>query len=119
MRQFSRKFAAHLMLAAYGGIAVLGYGLHELAPAEVHHHNIQGLAAADTGPLSVGSGHLDADHDCDICAFLDQARSEQPQVATGVVWRHLVTTMEVATPLLVLPTAEFLHVPRGPPTLLG
>jgi hypothetical protein len=119
MRRIPQKLVARLLVALYGGIALLGYGLHELAPAEDHHHHALGLAVADAGPLSVRSGHIDADHDCDICAFLDQARGDQPQVATGIVWQHVVAAVEVVTPPIVSQTAEFSHVPRGPPTHLG
>ena len=90
MRRIPHQLVTGLLLAIYGGIAVLGYGLHELAPDDAHHHH-HGLAAAhqEPGPLAFRSGgSVDDDHDCDICAFLDQARSDRPQVATSIIWQH-------------------------------
>jgi hypothetical protein len=121
MRRIPHQVVTGLLLAIYGGIAVLGYGLHELVPDGAHHHH-HSLAAAhqESGPLAFRSGgSVDDDHDCDICAFLDQARCDRPQVATSIIWQHLIAAIDVAAPRVSSQTALVSHAPRGPPAYIG
>ena len=121
MRRIPHQLVTGLLLAIYGGIAVLGYGLHELVPEDAHHHP-HGMAAAhlDAGPTGFRTGGgVDDDRDCDICAFLDQARSDRPQVVTSIIWQHLVAAIEVVLPRITSQAAPIFHAPRGPPTFIG
>jgi hypothetical protein len=120
MRRNPHQLLTGILLAIYGSISLLGYGLHELVPDGAHHHH--GLAALQqgSGPPAVRTGgSVDDDHDCDICVFLDQARSVQPQVQSAIVWHHLVAAVEIVAPRLSPQSTELSHAPRGPPTNLG
>jgi hypothetical protein len=120
MRRIPHQLVTGVLLAIYGGIAVLGYGLHELVPEDAHHHH--GLAAQHPGsaPTAVRTGgDVDDDHDCDICVFLDQARSIQPQIQSAIVWHQLVAAIELVAPRLASQSTELSHAPRGPPVLIG
>jgi hypothetical protein len=120
MRRTPKNLVTGLLLFLYGGIAVLGYGLHDLVPEDAHHHHELAVVHQGTGPLAFkAGGSVDDDHDCEICAFLDQARSAQPQVQSAVVWQHLVAAIEIVTPRLSSQISELSHAPRGPPALLG
>ena len=121
MRRIPHQLVTGLLLAIYGGIAVLGYGLHELAPEDAHHHH-HGLAVAhqESGPPAFRSGgSADDDHDCDICVFLDQARSDRPQVATSIIWQRFVAAIDVVAPRISSQTTHVSHAPRGPPAYIG
>ncbi|HEY4231816.1 MAG TPA: hypothetical protein VGM76_00175 [Lacipirellulaceae bacterium] len=120
MRRIPHQFLTGLLLAIYGGISLLGYGLHELVPEDAHHHHGLPLAHQGSGPPAFKTGgSVDDDHDCDICVFLDQARSAQPQIQTAIVWQHLVAAVEIAAPRITSQTTELSHAPRGPPIILG
>jgi hypothetical protein len=120
MRRISHNLVTGLLLFLYGGISVLGYGLHELVPEDGHHHHALAAVQQEGAPLAFKSGGgIDDDHDCDICAFLDQARSAQPQIQSAIVWQHLVAVVEQVTPRIASQTFEHSHVPRGPPVLFG
>ena len=121
MRRIPHQLVTGLLLAIYGGIAVLGYGLHELVPEDAHHHH-HGLEVAhqESEPLAFRSGGAaDDDHDCDICVFLDQARSDRPQVAASIIWQHLIAAIDVVAPRVSSQTTLVSHAPRGPPTFIG
>jgi hypothetical protein len=120
MRRLPQKLVTGVLLAIYGGIAVLGYGLHELVPEDAHHHHALAAVHHESGPPAFkAGGNVDGDHDCDICVFLDQARSVQPQVQSAIVWHHVVAAIEFKAPHLASQTAELSHGPRGPPVLVG
>jgi hypothetical protein len=121
MRRLPHQLVTGLLLAIYGGIAVLGYGLHELVPEDGHHHHFA-LAAgehADEAPAFRAGSGIDDDHDCDICVFLDQARSAQPQVQAAIIWQPLVAAVEIEAPRLTSQTKLVSHAPRGPPAFVG
>jgi hypothetical protein len=121
MRRIPHQLVTGLLLAIYGGIAVLGYGLHELVPEDAHHHHHR-LAAAhqEPGPVAFRSGGAaDDDHDCDICVFLDQARSDKPQVAASIIWQHVIAAIDVVGPRVSSQTTLVSHAPRGPPAFIG
>ena len=121
MRRIPHQLVTGVLLAIYGGIAVLGYGLHELVPEDAHHHH-HGLAAVhqDAGPTAFRtSGSVVDDHDCAICVFLDQARSDRPQVAASIIWQHLVAAIEVVVPRITSQATPIFHAPRGPPAFIG
>ena len=102
MRTNARKLLSHLLVALYGSVSLLGYGLHELAPETGHHHGLarRGIHAI-TAIQAMSTSHLQRDstgsaedaHDCDVCVFLDQLRSEQPQVHAAVVWHEFVSAV--------------------------
>jgi hypothetical protein len=120
MRQITHQRVSRLLLAAYGSVAVLGYGLHELLPEDAQHHHGLVTAHQDSGSLTVGAsiGRGD-DHDCDICVFLDQARSMQPQIELAVIYLHQVAAVTTIDLPLASQTTELSHAPRGPPALVG
>jgi hypothetical protein len=120
MRRLPQTLVTGLLLAIYGGIAVLGYGLHDLAPEDAHHHHHRFAAThQESGSPIFRTGSVDDDHDCDICVFLDQARGERPQIATGIIWQHLVAAIEFVVPRVSSQTTLVSHAPRGPPTFIG
>jgi hypothetical protein len=130
MRFFGRKRLSWVLLALYGSVGVLGYGLHELSAVDHHHHGQVAHAGHqhhhhcghgpcsghDRGPADAGIGSV---HDCQVCEFLDQIRSERPAVVTGIVWQQLVAAVSVTAPRFSSEPILGLHVPRGPPTLVG
>jgi len=124
MRFLPRKLLTAGLLAIYGGIAVLGYGLHEFAPA--HHHGAvaEFVCHGDCGGhahqhLATSGKSLTSSHECEICVFLDQLRSERPMLTAEVVWQHHVAAVYAATPRIIFQATPGLHVPRGPPILIG
>ncbi len=131
MRSTGRKLLTAGLVALYGGISLLGYGLHELAPA--HHHALPAYLAdschhhdhADrthhdqhaTGQ-PFAAGLCDA-HECDICVFLAQIRSERPLVTVPVIWQPCVAGAIITLPAATSQATLGLPVPRGPPALVG
>ena len=118
MRRIPQRLATGLLLVLYGGISLLGYGLHDLVPEDAHHHHEVSVEHDVAGPPAFTAA-ADDDHECDICQFLDQARSVPPEIQTAVVWQHLVAALEIAAPRFTSQTAELSHAPRGPPVLFG
>lgn len=112
-------------MALYGGIAVVGYGLHDLSPAHQHgsatgqvhahatctHHHSHSHAPVPDRP-----GWSDA-HECDICILLDQLRSDAPQLAAVDHWQPLIAVVAPVPALRISAFPLGLHVPRGPPAL--
>ncbi len=139
MRILGRKLLTAGLVALYGGIALLGYGLHELSP--VHQHAAIGNSSVGHGAIGHAAGHVHShgkcashvhrhapipvapgysdSHECDVCVFLDQMRSERPQLVSDVVWQHIVADTVIASPRIVSQTVLGLHAPRGPPMLVG
>ena len=134
MRRFGRKLLTVGLVALYGGISLLGYGLHELAPAH-HHGSLSQVAAHDHchgdhchgdhadhddrhGPATTSATLCDS-HECDVCVFLAQMRSERPLVVAGVGWQYFVGDAVIVAPRIASQTILGLHIPRGPPTLVG
>lgn len=122
MQKTGRKLLTTSLVALYGAVALLGYGLHELAPAHLHHH-VECHAHAHAGcihshghaPIQVTPGISDS-HECDVCVFLDQIQSERPQFHTQIVWQPTVADVAAAAPRIVSQAVPGLHAPRGPPT---
>jgi hypothetical protein len=129
MRSFPRKLLTAGLLALYGGIAVLGYGLHDLAPGHVHGAAGEHVAHDhDHGACESHSHHhaaiptgksLTSSHECEICIFLSQMRSERPTFSAEVVWQFQVAAVAVETPCIVSQAICGLHAPRGPPIQIG
>jgi hypothetical protein len=135
MPSLLRKLLTAGLLAIYSGIAVLGYGLHELAPG--HHHGPAGECLAhDHGHGGHGHGACEShshshaasspcgesisdSHECEICVFLAQIRSERPTLATEIVWQYQVAAVDVETPRILSQAIPGLHAPRGPPNQIG
>jgi len=146
MRSILHKLLTCSLLATYLGIAVLGQGLHELAPGHDHHHGLQvveciGHSHADghccshhehhasehhedhdhvpAGPVVAATGGCAHSHACDICEFLVQSVSQPPQIAV-VPDLHPPVAL-AATPHIELFAQAILglHAARGPPQLLG
>jgi hypothetical protein len=129
VRRAGEKLLIFSLLALYGGVALLGYGLHELSPAHQHahanstphehshagcsHHHHQSPA-----PIPDLPGWSDS-HDCDICQLLDQMRGELPQIASVEVWRPLATDLSAVD--VLSPTTEMcgFAAPRGPPAVIS
>jgi hypothetical protein len=128
MRFSAGKLLTSLLLALYGSVSLLGYGLHEIAGVHHHDHGVPAVAAQvghhhHHGPCShhhgPAGGSLTHAHDCEICVFLDQVRSEVPQLATAEFTEQLIADAVVAAPRVFSETAIGLHAPRGPPALVG
>ena len=129
MRSFPRKLLTAGLLALYGGIAVLGYGLHDLAPGHVHGAAGEHVAHDhDHGACESHSHHhaaiptcksLTSSHECEICIFLSQMRSERPTFSAEVVWQFQVAKVGIETPHILSQAIPGLHAPRGPPIQIG
>jgi hypothetical protein len=130
MRRIGRKLLTGGLVALYGGISLLGYGLHELVPG-AHHGPCDDVASHDHCHGDHAEHHdgrhvpasnapvLCDSHDCEICAYLAQINSERPSAAARFAWQHFVAIAENAAPHITSQTILGLHVPRGPPTIVG
>ena len=134
------------MLALYTGVTLLGHGLHWLSSEKHHHHGLGMAGCATHGPAdshSHCSHHHDATHspadqacgdqhvgvaasdcvtdahDCDICTFLLQVRSEPPRVTATVIRPHIVTAAPVDWHCFYSPISVGSHAARGPPLVLA
>ena len=126
MTRTARNLVAFAVIAAYGGISLLGHGLHWLLPEDGHHHGHEIVRCAVHGSdhhhghhhhtdesctqqgatlcetqhdesLSVTAGGCIAhSHDCEICAFLALASSERPQISTLFIAQHLTGSAPLA-----------------------
>lgn len=130
MPSLPRKLLTTGLLALYGGIAVLGYALHDLAPG--HSHGASGECVAHDHSHGACHSHshnhaasspsgksISSSHECEICVFLDQIRSERPTSTAEVVWHHHVAAVVVQTPRIISQAIPGLHAPRGPPVFVG
>jgi hypothetical protein len=128
VRFSGRKLLILSLLALYGGVSLLGYGLHELSPAHQHAHSTgtphphshAGCSHHHHAhpPVPDRAGLSDA-HDCDICQLLDQLRSELPQIAAMDSWQLLRTEIPAVLAIQPFKSPAGLPVPRGPPTLVS
>jgi hypothetical protein len=129
VRRAGRKLLILSLMALYGSVSLLGYGLHELSPAHQHAH-ATGTPHAHSHagcshhhhhayPLIPDRPGLSDAHDCDICQLLHQLRSELPQIVAFDGWQPLQT--EIAGVARVQPSRAQagLHVPRGPPAIVS
>jgi hypothetical protein len=138
-----RRILSYVLLAIYGGISILGDGLHLLTHEAGHHHGLNVVCRAI-------HGHADADHDnchnpecsfsdvaeygsssadkvvtasgcasdshvCEACAFLSQALSQPAEVAAPIDWQPLVVAAASRPESIYSPTSVGPHAPRGPP----
>ena len=125
-RSFSHLLTCTL-LATYAGIALLGQGLHLLAPGCEGGHHEHFLAAQEAHDhagdhhSSDSNGRADesnsvADlHPCEICVFLAHSVSEPPQIATVPFTQPLVAAAHCDPQGLYSLAIGGLHVARGPP----
>jgi hypothetical protein len=146
MRSLPHKLSAWTLLAIYGGVSLLGHGLHWLSPHEHHHH---GLVVAHHSHAEHAHGHChghchhDYDacelaerssgshaqtgwrsgatdgHDCDICEFLAQARGQKMHAPPAIVSAPLVSSAAIWLQRSYTPTSLGSHAPRGPPQMVG
>jgi hypothetical protein len=129
MPSLPRKLLTAGLLAMYGGIAVLGYGLHELAPGHHHAATVDHLAHDHCHGDCDGHAHehsttdsgrsLSSSHECEICIFLEQMRCERPTLTAEIVWQYQVAAVSVETPRIISQALPGLHTPRGPPIQIG
>ena len=147
MRSILHKLLSCALLAAYASVMVIGEGLHSLTPGHDHHHGLSvithsahdhGHAHAHHGcqhhshehcchnhdhdhvPAGPSIAALDGDmhsHECDICAFLYQAVSQPPQVATTPDLHPLVANVPCDVAERYSSALLGLHAARGPPQL--
>ncbi len=148
MNPAARKILSLALLAAYGGIALLGQGLHVFAPHAGHHHGLEvvrcsihgdehfhhhhdGECDHDHGPAK----HADAKHShgpvvtsrqcaahshlCEICVFLLQLRSDRAVLTAGVDCQPVAVAAMLLPQRSYTPTIVGPHAPRGPPTSIG
>jgi len=127
VRLACRKLLILNLMTLYGGVSLLGYGLHELSPAHQHAHASGTQHAHSRGgcshhhhhahwPVPDRPGMSDA-HDCDICQLLDQLRSELPQIAEVRGWQPLRAEIPAVFAIQPVKARSGLHVPRGPPAI--
>jgi hypothetical protein len=131
MRSTFRNLLTCSLLATYASIALLGEGLHWLAPDEHHHGPSLVVSTASDAPHNAGDSYATADqgvtaahgaaddHDCEICDFLAQAVSQPPQVAQSPDFAILIVETACDPPTFYSPIVLGLHTPRGPPQLLA
>jgi hypothetical protein len=129
MRHIGRQLMTASLLAIYGSIALVGYGLHELSPAHSHgsvagdihshshahcsHHHHHSHAPVPDRP-----GCSDA-QDCDICVFLDQVRSDSLQLVAIDAWQPFVADVAAYGMLRISEPLLGLYDSRGPPVLIS
>lgn len=134
MRGLSRQLLSALLLAIYGSISLMGYGLHELASHSHHdggmmvtecrhhchheHEHEDDAATSIAGPVFRTGGCPGESHVCDVCLLLEQMRSEWPQVQAAVLCQHVVAIVAAAAPRIDSQTTPGLHSARGPPAIL-
>jgi hypothetical protein len=131
VRKAGRKLLIVSLMALYGGVSLLGYGLHELSPAHQHAHangaphaHLHSHAGCSHHhhhahpPVPDRPGWSDA-HDCDICHLLDQLRSELPPIVVIDAWQKLETEILAVSAIPTAAGVAGLHVPRGPPALVS
>jgi hypothetical protein len=128
VRRAGRKLLILSLMALYGSVSLLGYGLHELSPAhqhahasgKPHTHSHAGCSHQHHAhpPIPDRPGLSDA-HDCDICQLLDQLRSELPQIAAVGDWRPLLAEIPSVSANRPVKAPAGLHVPRGPPAIIS
>lgn len=136
-----RRFLTYALLTVYGATALLGYGLHMLAP-DAHHHGLGQVVCVEhaerahsdhdvcghTGPesdcevatIAVISASSGTDTACDgdacfVCDFLGQVRSTLPQMAASIVWQHVATEAAPFTSPITAQATLGPQAPRGPP----
>jgi hypothetical protein len=131
--RYLRRISTYALLSVYSTTALLGYGLHLLAP-DAHHHSFSCKScveyadhdhtdhgfrtlpgATDTAVLA--SGEACHDDNCFVCEFLAQARSATPQVMAAIVWQHVATEVVPCISQYTAQTTLGPHAPRGPPLL--
>lgn len=132
------------MLTIYGGISVLGDGLHMLMHEAGHHHGLDvvccethshadadhhcdchdpGCSASDDADYCLSSAErivtasdcATHSHVCEVCAFLIQALSQPAEVAAPIDWQPLVVAAASRPQPIYSPTSLGPHAPRGPP----
>ena len=132
-RPLAFRLATILLLAAYGGVGVLGYGLHSLLG--IHHHGVSRSAESahmctcmncpfhgarhDGEPAESGHGDLrsashEADGGCPLCSLLGQLLTVPDAGAAELaIWAvpHEPPVSDRAQPNRL--AAE--HPARGPP----
>jgi hypothetical protein len=129
MRYLPQKLMTLGLLAVYGSIAVLGHGLHEFSSAHHHHHHVAAGQCAghqhdhchghSRAAAPAAQNSLADSHDCEICVFLDQIRSDQPQLCAEIDWQPFAVDVPCAAPRNHSQAPAGLHVARGPPALFG
>lgn len=129
-----RKMLGPTLLAIYASISLLGQGLHFLTPDD-HHRGGMTVSARISDECERGSCNdrhdyvkrgygsnvdlIAADHDCDICEFLAQAKSQTPQIASPPDLPAVVVELQIRADEFSSPIILGLHAPRGPPQLLA
>lgn len=129
MLRIGRKLLTASLLAIYSCIALVGYGLHELSPAH-RHGNAPGEVHAHSharcthhhhhshAPVPERPGCSDA-HECDICVFLDQVRSDSLQLVAIDAWQPFVSDIAIVQVLRISEPVLGLYDSRGPPSLIS
>jgi hypothetical protein len=130
MQRSIRKLLVATFTVLYGGVAILGYGLHELSPAHLHGHvhadaSGHGHAHSHCGhhhhshshvPQSNSAGWSDA-HECEICLLLSQTLSDSPSVVAVDWWQPCVAPVLTFGSETPSDPSLTLHAPRGPPVV--
>ena len=134
MRPTHHRFLSWFLLATYTGIALLGEGLHALAPEGEHHHGLYVVAHAcgeechhhgttdhdAQSHASLTAADCDTDsHVCEICAFLSQAISQPAEVAGLVEWQPLVAATHATPQPLYSLVSLGPQAARGPPLVVA
>lgn len=121
------QFLNGALLATYAGIALIGQGLHLLAPeCDVHHHEYclaahevadhDGHQHSSSCGNTANQDHSIADsHPCEICVFLAHFVSQPPQIAAVSNTQPFVTAAHCERQGLNSLANLGLHVARGPP----
>lgn len=113
------------------GQSIVTHTAHEHSHGHAHHdhdceHGSHGTCCHDhdydqipAGPSIVALEGDIHSHTCDICAFLYQAVSQPPQIATTPDLHPLVAELSCVTADFFSSAHLGLHAARGPPQLLA
>jgi hypothetical protein len=133
-----RKLLTYAITAVYGGLSLLGQGLHLLSEehgphfggnvveCESHHgsHDAAACILNLAGPLEAeqsgvpqlrANGCVTYSHACEVCEFLAQARSLPPQLAAAIERPHVAIIAPCVPPSFSALINLGPHAPRGPP----
>jgi hypothetical protein len=147
MTRATRNIVAFALIAAYGGISLLGHGLHWLVPENGHHHGHEIVRCAvhgsehhhghahhadescpqhgatlcetqhDESPSVTAGDYIAHSHNCEICAFLALASGERPQICALFIAQHVAGSVPLSEQLAHSSATFGWHSPRGPPCL--
>jgi hypothetical protein len=147
MANIRRQVVAIVLIAAYGGISILGHGLHLLAVEDCYHQGLEVVRCSvhgaghhhghthDDGSEHCGShntpsseseddtlgvtagGCVAHSHQCEICAFLALVTGSRPNISEIAIGQQVIGSTLLVEQLSNLTALPGPHTPRGPPAI--